>query len=82
MLDPQLTPEALLYRLYHEDGVTVYAEQALVRHCTCSHDTVSGMLRGFPPEDRADMVENGAIKVTSEFCSTSYSFAPDAFDDA
>lgn len=82
MLDPQLTPEALLYRLYHEDGVTVYAEQALVRHCTCSHDTVSGMLRGFPPEDRADMVENGAIKVTCEFCSTSYSFAPDAFDDA
>lgn len=82
MLDPLLTPEALLYRLYHEDGVTVYPEQQLVRHCTCSQETVSEMLRGFPPEDRADMVENGAIKVTCEFCSTAYSFAPDAFDAA
>ena len=36
------------------------------------------MLRRFPPEDRADMVENGMITVTCEFCSTAYRFAPDA----
>jgi len=77
MLDPMLSPERLLYRLYHEDGVTVYPSTALRRHCTCSAETVGGMLRQFPPEDRADMVENGLITVTCEFCSTVYRFTPD-----
>jgi molecular chaperone Hsp33 len=78
MLDPQLTAEDLLYRLYHEDGVTVYPATPLERHCTCSEAAVAEMLRRFPPEDRADMVENGMITVTCEFCSTAYRFAPDA----
>lgn len=78
MLDPTLSPESLLYRLYHEDGVTAYPAQALTRHCTCSEEVVDNMLRRFPPEDRADMVENGAIGVTCEFCSTRYTFDPDS----
>lgn len=76
MLDPLLTPEQLLYRLYHEDGVTVYPAVTLSRHCTCSRDAVEAMLIRFSPEDRADMVENGAIGVTCEFCSTRYDFDP------
>ncbi|MCB1379654.1 MAG: Hsp33 family molecular chaperone [Alphaproteobacteria bacterium] len=80
MLDPQLSPETLLYRLYHEDGVTVYPATPLERHCTCSRDSVTTMIRRFPPEDRADMVEDGKITVTCEFCSTSYTFLPDEFE--
>jgi molecular chaperone Hsp33 len=34
------------------------------------------MLRSFPQKDRDDMVENGVISVTCEFCSTSYLFDP------
>ena len=81
MLDPLVTPETLLYRLYHDDGVTVYPSAALTRYCTCSDETVSTMLRQFPPQDRADMVEAGQITVTCEFCSSVYRFAPDAFDE-
>jgi molecular chaperone Hsp33 len=80
LLDPTLSAEDLLYRLYHEDGVTVYPPIALVRHCTCSRDTVVGMLRQFPTDDRASMIENGMIKVTCEFCSTNYEFTPDEAD--
>lgn len=79
LLDPTLTAEELLYRLYHEDGVTVYPALPLQRHCTCSKETVATMLKGFSAEDRADMVEDGAIKVTCEFCSTPYSFTPSEF---
>jgi molecular chaperone Hsp33 len=79
MLDPQLSPETLLYRLYHEDGVTVYPTLALRRHCTCSRETVATMLSGFSGADRADMVKDGAIGVTCEFCSTVYSFTPAEF---
>ncbi|MFO1033592.1 MAG: Hsp33 family molecular chaperone [Hyphomicrobiales bacterium] len=82
LLDPTLTAEELLYRLYHEDGVTVYPATQLARHCTCSADTVSAMLRNFTAEERAGMVEEGEIKVTCEFCSTSYRFTPSQFDEA
>ncbi len=76
LLDPTLTPEELLYRLYHEDGVTVYPAIPLARHCTCSRETVANMLSNFSREERAAMIEDGAIKVTCEFCSTPYSFTP------
>jgi molecular chaperone Hsp33 len=77
LLDPTLTPEELLYRLYHEDGVTVYPGIKLERHCTCSRDAVAAMLENFSAEEREAMVEDGAIKVTCEFCSTAYTFQPD-----
>jgi molecular chaperone Hsp33 len=79
LLDPTLSAEDLLYRLYHEDGVTVYPAANLTRHCTCSRETVSTMIKGFSAEDRADMVEAGAIKVVCEFCSTPYVFKPSEF---
>jgi molecular chaperone Hsp33 len=33
-------------------------------------------LQSFPQEDRDDMIENGKITVTCEFCSSTYVFAP------
>ncbi len=79
LLDPMLSAEDLLYRLYHEDGVTVYPALPLVRHCTCSTATVTDMLKRFSNEDRADMVKDGAIEVVCEFCSTAYRFKPSEF---
>ena len=77
LLDPTLSPERLLFRLFHEDGVTVYPAQPLARHCTCSPDAILAMLQRFPAEDRTDMVHDGQIEVTCEFCSTAYRFTPD-----
>jgi molecular chaperone Hsp33 len=79
LLDPTLSAEELLYRLYHEDGVTVYPSTHLARHCTCSRETVATMIQGFSSDDRAAMVEGDAIKVVCEFCSTPYVFKPDEF---
>ena len=79
LLDPNFTAEQLLYRLYHEDGVTVYPAIPISRHCTCSHEAVESMLRNFLKEDRAAMVKDGTIEVVCEFCSTPYRFKPDAF---
>lgn len=79
LLDPTLSAEELLYRLYHEDGVTVYPSSRLARHCTCSQEAVASMLRNFTPQERADMVQDGTINVTCEFCSTRYNFTPSQF---
>jgi molecular chaperone Hsp33 len=77
LLDPNLAPERLLYRLYHEDGVTGFPVRPLARHCTCSETAIREMLLRFPDEDRADMVKDGAITVTCEFCSSQYRLKPD-----
>lgn len=82
LLDPQLSAERLLYRLYHEDGVTAYPALALERYCSCSLDGITRMLARFPAEDRHDMVEDGQVKVTCEFCSTVYTLTPAELDAA
>ncbi|WP_290541520.1 Hsp33 family molecular chaperone [Aestuariivirga sp.] len=77
LLDPQLGAEQLLYRLYHEDGVTAYPATHLERYCSCSQEGIVRMLARFPAEDRTDMVTDGKIAVTCEFCSTTYTVKPE-----
>ena len=65
-----------LYRLFHERGVRVFAPLPLRAQCSCSRDAVSGMLNSFEKQDRADMVKDGKVVVTCEFCSSVYEFTP------
>jgi len=75
LIDPSLSPERLLLRLFHEEGVRVGDETSVTARCRCSRDRIVGFLRGFPAGDLADMREaDGAITVKCEFCSTSYRF--------
>ena len=76
MIDPALSGERLLYRLFHERGVRVFPMQPLRAKCSCSRDAVNGMLQSFSPEDRRDMVKDDKIVVTCEFCGSVYSFEP------
>jgi molecular chaperone Hsp33 len=76
LIDPALSSERLLYRLFHERGVRVFRSVAVHAQCSCSRDGVASMLRSFSRDDRDHMVENGVISVTCEFCSANYVFAP------
>jgi len=76
LLDPELSSERLAYRLFHERGVRVFRATPVAAQCSCSRHGVENMLLSFSPQDRADMVEDGRITVTCEFCSSTYVFAP------
>jgi molecular chaperone Hsp33 len=76
LIDPDLSGERLLYRLFHERGVRVFPPLPLRAQCSCSRDAVAGMLASFAPQDRADMVKDGKVVVTCEFCSSVYEFTP------
>jgi molecular chaperone Hsp33 len=67
LIDPDLSGERLLYRLFHERGVRVFNQVALQARCSCSRDAVSSMLKSFEPKDRAEMVKDGKVVVTCEF---------------
>jgi molecular chaperone Hsp33 len=76
LIDPELSSERLLYRLFHEHGVRVFRSTTVEAKCSCSRQNVADMLRSFSQDDRDHMVENGVISVTCEFCSSHYAFAP------
>jgi molecular chaperone Hsp33 len=76
LIDPDLSSERLLYRLFHERGVRVFAPAPLRAQCSCSRDAVSSMLKSFAPKERAEMVKDGKVVVTCEFCSSVYEFTP------
>jgi molecular chaperone Hsp33 len=76
LIDPAVSGEQLLYRLFHERGVRVYRNRALSAQCSCTREGVSTMLKNFSQDDRDHMVENGVITVTCEFCSSTYVFQP------
>src|SRR6267154_2585833 len=77
LIDPDLSGERLLYRLFHERGVRVFPSLPLRAQCSCSREAVSSMLKSFAPKDRADMVKDGKVAVTCEFCSSTYEFTPE-----
>jgi molecular chaperone Hsp33 len=77
LVDPSLSGERLLFRLFHERGVKVFNERPLVEFCRCSTERIERLLKSFTPEERADMVgDDGRIGVTCEFCATFRSFDP------
>lgn len=77
LIDPAVSSEALLYRLFHERGVKVFRSALVRAQCTCSREGVSAMLQSFSQDDRDHMVQNGIISVTCEFCNSTYDFKPD-----
>lgn len=77
LLDPTISADTLLFRLFHEDGVRVFEPKALQAFCRCSQERIEGVLKSFGEDERADMVEDdGHIRVTCEYCSTIYAIDP------
>ena len=76
LLDPLLPPDRLLYRLFHEEQVRAYRAINLETYCSCSRERVEELLRRFTSEDLKDMVVDGEVWVTCEFCNSRYRFDP------
>jgi len=82
LTDPQVGCERLLYRLYHERGVRVFAPQPVRAECACSRERVVGLLRGLADEERGFDPQTSESVVTCEFCSTVYRIARQEMDGA
>ena len=79
LLDPTISADDLLWRLFHGEGVRRFSEQTLAAFCRCSDERILALLGSFPESERADMVEaDGRIRVTCEYCATVYAVTPEA----
>lgn len=74
LLDPELTPDDLLFRLFHEDGVRVFEPVPMAARCRCSRDRVENVLRAISPEELDDLKVDGRVFVKCEFCGRQYDF--------
>jgi len=74
LLDDAISPERLLYRLFHTEGVAADRPRALAYGCRCSRQRLSGILEGFGPDDLDHMTVNGDIIMTCEFCNHDFRF--------
>lgn len=74
LLDDSLSPEKLLFRLFHEENLAVGQARALAYGCRCSKAKLSDVLSRFSDDDLDHMVEDGAITMTCEFCNHDFRF--------
>ena len=79
LLDPMLPADRLVYRLFHEETVRAYRPVPLETYCSCSRERVEELLASFSAEDLADMIVDGEVGVTCEFCNARYDFDPETF---
>jgi len=74
LLDPVLAPDALLYRLFHQEGVRLYQPAALRFGCRCSRLRVERTLRALPRAEIESLTRDELVVVTCQFCHASYNF--------
>lgn len=73
-----LEPQALLFRLYHQEKVSLFEPQKVTYHCGCSSDKCLAAISQVPASELSSILEEqGKISMTCEYCLTNYNF----FDD-
>lgn len=76
-----LPANEVLWRLYHQEEVTVYDPQPVIFHCTCSHERCGEVLATLPEEEVDQILaEDGKIDMHCDYCGSHYLY--DAVDIA
>ncbi|MBK1666077.1 molecular chaperone Hsp33 [Rhodospirillum rubrum] len=80
LLDPALSPETLLHRPFHGEGLEVAPYRPVFFGCRCSRRKVARTLATFPREELVSLAHNGTIDVTCEFCKATYALSVQELD--
>ncbi len=77
LIDPDLSGDRLLYRLFHEEGVRMGDATTLDDRCTCSEARLTKVMAQFPKEELIDLIEpDGKLHARCQFCSRAYLIDP------
>ena len=79
LLDTELAPETVLWRLFHEDEVRVQPALPVAFRCDCAPERIAAVLLSYAPEERDSLADpDGVIRARCEFCGTTHEIAPDS----
>ncbi|WP_299746523.1 Hsp33 family molecular chaperone HslO [uncultured Tateyamaria sp.] len=77
LIGPQLAPNDLLLRLFHEETPRVFDAQPVRFGCTCSEDRVRQSLSIYSARDIEKMTtEDGRVTADCQFCGAHYDLDP------
>lgn len=72
-----LEAQALLYRLYHQEKVSLFEPQSVNYQCGCSRNKCLAAIAQVEPDEIIDILaKHGKISMTCEYCLTDYDFYP------
>ena len=83
LTDLSLTPEQLLWRLFHEEkAIRTENGSAVVKGCRCNMVHIRDVLGRFPSDERREMAdEKGDIIVDCSFCSEKFAVPAVSFEN-
>lgn len=77
LVDPALTADRLLYRLFHEEGVRMGESTPTRDQCSCNAERLTAVMRNFPPHELRALIEpDGLLHARCQFCAREYRLAP------
>lgn len=78
LLDPTLSLQSLLWRLFNEEDVRTLPSTSFARGCRCNVDHIRSVISKFAVDERRDMVgEDGLIRVDCAYCAVSFGIDPE-----
>ena len=78
-----LTSEELLFKLYHEETVTLYPAAPILFKCRCSRERSADAIALLAEAEREEIIaEQGHITMTCELCGETYRFGQDVLSSS
>lgn len=72
----------VLYRLYHQENVTLYEPQPVVFKCHCSRERCADALMTLPADEVSDILaQDGQIDMHCDYCGSHYLFNAQDIDN-
>ena len=79
LFDDNLTPQEILYRLFHANAVTVFVGQTPMFSCPCHRSQMEKFLKKMSDEERETLYQDGKIITECQFCQNQFTFTKEDF---
>jgi molecular chaperone Hsp33 len=80
LVSPDLDAPALLYRIFHEEGLRIFEPKFVKKQCRCEKDKLVNAVRMMPQDDIDHIFDEDSAKLKCEFCSKVYTITKDDLD--
>jgi molecular chaperone Hsp33 len=77
LVSPELDAPALLFRLFHEEGLRIFEPKFVKKKCRCEKERLLGAVRMMPQDDIDHIFDEDSAKLKCEFCSKVYTITKD-----
>lgn len=80
LFSDKLTPDDILFRLFHANELTVFPDNIPSHECRCYRDKMFNFLKKLPLEERETLYQDDKITAGCQFCNEQYIFTREEFE--